>query len=178
MSASRHDDKLVARALEHDEEAWRGLVDRYSSYIYTIALRGYRIGGEDAREVVQDTFLRVFAALSTYRAEGSFRAWLRQIAVTSCLAHLRHQRHPTEALDESFSDPAQQEMFEHIDRAFALREAVRVLDDPCRQVISLFFYDGRSYREIATVLGIPEGTVASRLTRCLGKLRKTAADLV
>jgi RNA polymerase sigma-70 factor (ECF subfamily) len=178
MLASQHDDALIARALEQDEDASRALVDRYASYVYTIAFRGYGIGREDAREVVQDTFLRLFAALPGYRKEGPFRAWLRQIAVKCCLAHLRRQERPTEALDAALSDFAQQEAIERVERAFAIRQMLRTLDEPCWQVISLFFFEGRTYRDIAAVLGIPEGTVASRLARCLGKLRERARDFV
>jgi RNA polymerase sigma factor (sigma-70 family) len=55
--------------------------------------------------------------------------------------------------------------------AFILNEAVRSLDEPCRQIISLFFFQGRPYKEIAAALAIPEGTVASQLARCVAKLR-------
>jgi RNA polymerase sigma-70 factor, ECF subfamily len=176
MSASSSDDALIARALEHNEDAWRALVERYTSYIYTIAVRGFGMPPEDAREIVQDSFLKLFAGLSGYRGAGSFRAWLRQIVVNCCLAHLR-QRRTVETLDETFSDPAQQETLEGIERGFVLRAAVQNLDEACRHVISLFFFEERSYKEIAAALGIPEGTVASRLTRCLAKLRAAAGDL-
>jgi RNA polymerase sigma-70 factor, ECF subfamily len=176
MSVSLRDDALIARALEHDEGAWRTLVGRYTSYIYSIALRGFGIPSEDAREVVQDSFLKLFAGLSGYRGTGSFRAWLRQIVVNCCLAHVR-QRRSAETLDETVSDPAQQETLERIERGFVLREAVQNLDEPCRQVVSLFFFEERSYREIAAALGIPEGTVGSRLARCLVQLRTAVGDL-
>ncbi|HLW47276.1 MAG TPA: sigma-70 family RNA polymerase sigma factor [bacterium] len=175
MSVSLQDDALIARALEHDEDAWRVLVDRYTSYIYTIALRAFGISSEDAREVVQDSFLRLFAGLPGYRGTGSFRSWLRQIAVNCCLAHLR-QRHSAEPLDETVPDPAQQESLERIERGFVLRAAVQNLDEPCRVVVSMFFFEERSYREIAASLGIPEGTVASRLARCVVKLRTAAGE--
>jgi RNA polymerase sigma-70 factor (ECF subfamily) len=176
MSVSLHDEALIARAREHDEDAWRVLVDRYTSYIYTIALRAFGISADDAREVVQDSFLGLFAGLSGYRGTGPFRAWVRQIAVNCCLAHIR-QRRNAEPLDESLSDPAQQEALDRIERGFVLREAVQRLDEPCRQVISRFFFEGQSYREIAAAIAIPEGTVASRLARCLAQLRTGAGDL-
>lgn len=178
MSVSLRDDVLIARALEHDEDAWRVLVERYTSYMYTIAVRGFGIAQEDAREVVQDSFLKLFAALSGYRdrGPGSFRAWLRQIVVNSCLAHLR-QRRSAEPLDETVMDPAQQDTLDRIERGFVLRQAVQRLDEHCRQVVTLFFFEGRSYKDIAALLEIPEGTVASRLARGLAKLRTGADDL-
>jgi RNA polymerase sigma factor (sigma-70 family) len=178
MSVSLRDNALIARALEHDEDAWRALVERYTSYMYTIAVRGFGMAQEDAREIVQDSFLKLFAGLSAYRdrGPGSFRAWLRQIVVNGCLAHLR-QRRSVEPLDETLMDPAQQDTLERIERGFVLRQAVQRLDEPCRRVVSLFFFVGRSYMDIAALLEFPEGTVASRLARGLAKLRTQAGDL-
>ena len=175
MSDAPRDDILIAGALEHDEDAWRLLVEHYASYIYTIAIRGFGIGAEEAREVVQESLLKVFEGLPGFRGEREFRAWLRQIVRHCCVAHLRRRR-PTESLDETLSDPQQKETLERIEHAFVLNEAVRGLDEPCRQIISLFFFQGRSYKEVAAALAIPEGTVASRLARCVAKLRAKVGE--
>jgi RNA polymerase sigma-70 factor, ECF subfamily len=175
MADDTRDDALIARCLAHDEDAWRVLVGRYTSYVYSIALRGFGFSDEEARDVVQESFLRVFESLRGYRGEGEFRGWLRQVARTTSLAHLRRRR-PVEPIDEGLRDPAQEETLERIERAFELREALALLDRPCREVLSLFFFEGRPYKEIAAALGVPEGTVASRLARCLGKLRPRVAD--
>ena len=176
MSEAPPDDVLIARCLEHDEEAWRLLVGRYTSYIYTIAIRGFGIDAEEAREVLQESLLKLFEGLRGYRGEGAFRAWLRQIVRNCCLANL-HRRRPTESLDDTLRDRRQEETLERIERAFVLNEAVRTLDEPCRQIISLFFIQGRPYKEIGAALAIPEGTVASRLARCLTKLRSVVREL-
>jgi RNA polymerase sigma-70 factor (ECF subfamily) len=170
MSETPRDVTLIARCLEHDEEAWRLLVGQYTSYMYTIAIRGFGIDAEEAREVVQDSLLKLFEGLPGYRGEGEFRAWLRQIVRNCCRAHLQRRR-ATEPLDETLRDRHQEEALEQIERAFVLSEAVRSLDEPCREIISLFFFQGRPYKEIGAALAIPEGTVASRLARCLTKLR-------
>jgi RNA polymerase sigma-70 factor (ECF subfamily) len=175
MSDAPPDDALVARCLEHDEEAWRLLVGRYTSYIYTIAIRAFGIDAEEAREVVQESLLKVFEGLPGYRGEGQFRAWLRQIVRNCCLGYL-HRRRPTESLDETLPDRHQEETLERVERAFVLGEAVRGLDEPCRQIISLFFFQGRPYKDIAAALAIPEGTVASRLARCVAKLRGNVSE--
>jgi RNA polymerase sigma factor (sigma-70 family) len=176
MSEAPRDDILIARCLEQDEEAWRMLVGRYTSYMYTIAIRGFGIAAEEAREVVQESLLKLFEGLPGFRGEGEFRAWLRQIVRNCSVAHLQRRR-PTEALDETLRDRHQEEMLERIERGFVLSEAVRGLDEPCRQIISLFFFQGRPYKEIGTALAIPEGTVASRLARCLTKLRSKMHEL-
>ena len=176
MSGAPRDEVLIARCLEHDEDAWRMLVERYTSYMYTIAIRGFGIADEEAREVVQDSLLKLFEGLRGYRWEGEFRAWLRQIVRNCSIAHLQRRR-AAESLDETLRDPHQEEALERIERAFVISGAVRSLDEPCRQIISLFFFEGRPYKEISAVLGIPEGTVASRLARCLIKLRSRVHEL-
>ena len=176
MSEAPRDDILIARCLEHDEEAWRILVGRYTSYMYTIVIRGFGIGAEEAREVVQESLLKLFEGLPGYRGAGEFRAWLRQIVRNCCVAYLQRRR-ATEPLDESLRDRHQEETLERIEHAFVLREAVRTLDEPCRQIISLFFFEGRPYKEIGAALAIPGGTVASRLARCLTKLRSRVREL-
>lgn len=175
MSQVPSDGALIARALEQDEDAWRLLVERYTSYIYTIAMRGFGLEVEDAREVVQESLLKLYEGLASYRAEGEFRAWLRQIVRNCGVAYLRRRR-PAEALDDSLRDRRQEETLEDVERAFALREAVRSLDEVCRHTISLFFFEGRSYKDIAAALAIPEGTVASRLARCVAKLRAKVGE--
>lgn len=170
MPASVRDETLIARALAQDEDAWRDLVDRYSAYIYTIAVRGFGMSPEDAREILQDSLLRLCAGLAGYRGDGSFRAWLRQIVVNCCLARLRTRRLQV-SLDDTLPDPAQQAALERVEHACALHEALRQLDEPYRRAVTLFFFERRSYREIAAELGVSEGTVASRLARALVALR-------
>ncbi len=169
------DDALIARCLEQDEEAWRLLVGHYTSYMYTIAIRGFGIDAEGAREVVQESLLKLFEGLPGYRGEGEFRAWLRQLVRNCAVAYLRRRR-ITESLEDTLPDRDQGETFERIERALVVREAVRSLDEPCREMIALFFFEGRSYKDIAAALAIPEGTVASRLARCVVKLRSKVGE--
>lgn len=171
------DETLIARCLQHDEEAWRLLVGRYASYIYSIARRGYQLEAEDASEVFQESLIKVLEGLRGYRREGPLRAWVRQIVRNCCAAHIR-RGHPTEPLEETLPDRQQEAILERIEHAYAIAEAVRSLDESCQQIISLFFYQGHSYKMIAASLGISEGTVGSRLARCMTKLRSRAYELL
>lgn len=164
------DEALIARCLAQDEEAWRLLVEHYASYMYTMAIRGFAIDAEGAREVVQESLLKLFEGLPGYRGEGEFRAWLRQHVRNCAITYLRRRR-ITESLKDTLPNPDQEETLDRIERAFVVREAVRSLDEPCREMIGLFFFEGRSHKDIAAVLAIPEGTVANRLARCVAKLR-------
>ncbi len=171
------EEALIARCLQRDEEAWRTLVERYASYVYTIIIRAFGFQGEDAHEVFQESWVAVFEGLRGYRREGAFRAWLRQVVRNCCAASLR-RRHPTEALDEGRADRGQEEMLDRVERAYVLAQVLQELDAPCRQIMDLFFFQAQSYKAIAAALAIPEGTVGSRLARCLTKLRARVKDLV
>jgi len=176
MPESVSDDALIARCLQRDEAAWRTLIDRYASYVYTIITRAFGFQGDDAREMFQESWVAVFEGLRGYRREGAFRAWLRQVVRNSCAASLRKRR-PTEALDEDRADQRQEEMLEQVERAYVLTQALHELDEPCRKIMDLFFFQAQSYQAIAEALAIPEGTVGSRLARCLTKLRTRVHDL-
>lgn len=164
------DPELITRCLRHDEDAWRVLIERYASYVYTIITRAYGLNGEDARDAFQESMVRVFEGLPGYRGEGEFRAWLRQVVRNVCAARRRGQR-PAEPLQAEAPDEHQAALFEQIEQAHMLAQVVRELDDTCRQMIALFYFRDQSYRAISAALSIPEGTVASRLARCLTKLR-------
>lgn len=176
MAEPESEELLLSRCLKRDEDAWRTLVDRYASYIYTIITRGFSFAGEDARDVFQQSVIRVFETLPNYRGSGEFRAWLRQVVRTCCLADLRRHK-STEPLNENMVDQTQEDVLDRIERAYVLTQALQRIEPDCRQILELFFLRAQPYRAIAAKLGIPQGTVGSRLARCLTKLRARVRDL-
>ncbi len=176
MPEPEPDALLIARCLKRDEDAWRALVDRYAAYTYTIITRVFGLKGEDASDVFQQSLVRVFESLPGYRGGGEFRAWLRQVVRTCCLAHLRRHK-PTEPVEEDLADRRQEDVLERVEQAYVLTQALHRLEPGCRQIIELFFFQAQSYQAIGSALGIPHGTVGSRLARCLTKLRSEVVDL-
>lgn len=168
------DESLVGRALEQDEEAWDLLLDRYGAYIYAIAVRGFRLKPEEAEDVFQETTLALYQHLPTFRGEGSLRAWIGRIAQNASRAYLRRQGRRLETPSDSGierADAAQEVALREVEDGLVVREALERLAPECRQVLTRFFYERHKYREIAAALGIPEGTVATRISRCLVQLR-------
>jgi RNA polymerase sigma-70 factor (ECF subfamily) len=173
------DAELVERCRAHDEEAWSLLIDRYGPYIYAIALRGFGLSQAQAEEVFQETVLSLFKTLSTLQDPRSLKAWIGRIAANAVRQHLRRHggragRTET-ALDENAPDEAQEAALARVEEAFLVREAMAGLPEDCRKVLTLFFYEQRKYADIAAALGIAEGTVASRIARCLVRLRGSIA---
>jgi RNA polymerase sigma factor (sigma-70 family) len=163
------DAELVRRCKAGDAEAWNALVDRFSRYVSTICLRGFRLRAEDAEDVFQDVFTRVYTNLDKLRDESALRPWIAQLTRRLCLDTLASgaREHPeAEPLGED-----REARLDEIDEAFAVREALGHLSDTCQDMLDRFFAQDQSYRTISSELDLPAGTIASRIARCLGKLR-------
>jgi RNA polymerase sigma factor (sigma-70 family) len=163
------DAQLVGRCLDGDQAAWNELVERYSRYVYAIVTQGYRLRGPDAEDAFQEVFLRVYDRLGSLRNPDALRPWIAQLTRRVCLDRLSMAgpEEPTE------TEPAETERtVEELEEAFAVREALGGLSDECQEVLDRFFCRDESYRTIGDALGIPSGTIASRISRCLGKLRQ------
>jgi RNA polymerase sigma-70 factor (ECF subfamily) len=170
------DADVVQRAREGDHAAFRVLVERYQGRAYGLALRVLR-DEDQAQDVVQDAFLKVYGSLDRFEGRSKFYTWLYRIVMNLCLDRKRRDRSDREVeWDEetaggSLADPAgpdpdrsgpeaevgSSELRVHVTRA------IETLPEDARRAIQLREIDGLSYKEIAQVLGIPKGTVMSRL---------------
>ena len=162
------DKDLVARCREGDDDAWNLLVERFSRYVYAICTQGFRFGPQDAEDVFQDVFARVYEQLGRLRDDSAVRPWIAQLTRRLCIDKLRSTREaPTEEIEpEGFEDKLAE-----LDEALAVREMLAALPDSCQEVLDRFFARDESYRTIGTALDIPPGTIASRISRCLEKMR-------
>jgi len=173
---------LVRRTLEGDERAFAELVSRYEGALYRLAWRMLR-SHEEARDVVQETFLRVFRALSTYDQERRFSTWILRIATNLCIDHCRRRRIKWVSIDEREEDderpslplvaPGAAPDERHRDAALAERldEYIGRLPPIYRTIIELRYRQHLAYDEVAEVLGVPLGTVKARLHRAHRQLK-------
>lgn len=184
------DHELVRAVVDGDPTAFRGLVERYQGRIYNVCYGMVR-NREDARDLAQDAFVKAFKNLSRFRYGSSFYTWLCRIAMNVSIDHIRKQkvRKAQEFNDEigtrdqtgmlSFGhhrgDPRRELERQQIhDRILA---ALETLPEEQRQVVVLREMEGLSYKEISDVMGIPEGTVMSRLFYARKKLQQALAEL-
>lgn len=163
------DGELVQRCRAGDGEAWNELVERFSRYVYAVATRGFRLGEEDAEDVFQEVFTRVYTHLHTLRNDAALRPWIAQLTRRLCLDSIA-RRSREQPASEPMSDELSADLDE-IDEAFTVREALTTLSEPCRDILDRFFARDQSYRTISDELDLPPGTIASRIARCLSKLR-------
>ena len=161
------DAELVGACRAGDPEAWAELVARYSRYVYAIASRGFRLSDEDAEDVFQDVFTRIYTRLDSLRDDSALRPWIAQLTRRRCLDLIAARRDvPAEELTEEGATD-----LSDIEEAFEVREALATLPDACQDILDRFFTRDQSYKTIADELEIPSGTIASRIARCLGRLR-------
>ena len=167
------DADLVRRCLSGEPGAWDDLVGLYSRYVYAIVSQGYRLSGPDAEDAFQDVFLRVYDRLGSLRDPAALRLWIGQLTRRVCLDRLAAGKREEPAdLEREGIDAT----VEELDEAFAVREALNELPDECQEVLDRFFCSDESYQTIGEELGIPSGTIASRISRCLARLRERFAD--
>jgi RNA polymerase sigma factor (sigma-70 family) len=170
MSSTLTDAQLVQRCREGDPDAWNELVERFSRYVYAICVQGFRLREEDAEDVFQEVFTRVYSRLDTLRDDASLRPWIGQLTRRLCLDTIS-----SSSRVQPFEDvvaATREQTLEEIDEAFAVREAMAGLSEPCREVLDRFFARDESYKTISADLAIPAGTIASRISRCLVQLRE------
>jgi len=164
------DADLVRRCRAGDQDAWSELVHRYSRYVAAIARDGFRLREADAEEVFQEVFTRVYRHLDRLRDDAALRPWIAQLTRRVCLDRLRSPSR--EDLSETAPDSAVvDERLERLAEAMTVRDALGDLPEHCGEVIDRFFVRDESYETISAALGIPFGTIASRIRRCLDKLR-------
>jgi len=173
------DEKAVARFLGGDPTGFEQIVRHYSGMVFSLAAR--LVGPWEAEEVVQETFLRAWRGLETFRGDSSLKTWLYTIALNRAkarqgtLARMRKvfaSRRAAEEEDrpwpgEEAPDPSAspEEQTLALEQRTRLRRAIRNLPEEFRHAVVLRDLEGLSYDEIARVLGVPIGTVRSRIAR-------------
>lgn len=175
------DRALLDRASAGDAQAFREIVERYEPAVAATVV-GMLGRGDDADDVGQETFIRFFDALSDFRGEASVKTYLQKIAMNLSLNALKRQKRAAQRYvsidDEALGVPelAMSSTDEHrAQRAQEAKELVNAALDQLppkhRAVVVLRMIDGCSTREAAEALGVPEGTVLSRLARAMKQLQ-------
>ena len=169
-AAELSDAQIVDRCRSGDEAAWAVLVERFSRYVYAIASGAYRLPDADAEDVFQDVFARTYEHLDRLRDDDAIRPWIGQLTRRVCIDRLRAAR-PSEPLDDAGAHGAVDDRLDQIEQAVTVRGALARLSADCQEILDRFFARDESYRAIGEALAIPAGTIASRISRCLGRLR-------
>jgi len=181
--------QLIERIKNGETEAYAELVEKYQDRLFNTC---WRISGhlEDARDLTQETFLRAYEKLSTFRDQSSFYTWIYRVAVNLALSHRRTMRRrrvvsgdfgdadatgtQAERLVEraaTADDKGPEKAASDVELQKAIAHALQALDDEHRAVVVLRDIEDFNYAEISEILEIPPGTVKSRLHRARMALR-------
>lgn len=180
-----HDDEqLIAEALKGSQKAYTQLVDQHKKAIFHIINKIVR-NEEAANDLVQETFMKAFSSLATYRSEYRFSTWLYKIAANASIDYLRKRRINALSLDRPMETRDGTVEIEVPDYSFhpehdlirkqqrvSIEEAIDSLPKKYRDVIVYRHKDDKSYEEIADLLDIPVGTVKARIFRARELLKK------
>jgi RNA polymerase sigma factor (sigma-70 family) len=172
VASALTDQELVARCRAGDEAAWAELVERFSRYVYAISVQAFRLPQHDAEDVFQDVFARAYQHLDRLRDDAALRPWLAQMTRRLCIDRLRAAAREGPAVDEELVPAGVDETLEFLDEALSVHEALAATPEHCREILDRFFARDESYRTIGDALDLPPGTIASRISRCLGRLRE------
>jgi RNA polymerase sigma-70 factor (ECF subfamily) len=166
-------DTLIQRCMGGDQTAWEDIVRRHRRKVFNIA---YKFTGrhDEAEDLTQDVFLKIFKSLHTFDRRANFQTWLVSVSRNLCIDHYRSVRKERETIDRDVdageltpSAPGQNayQALEQRDRVDLLRKAMAELAPSLRTAVMLRDIQELSYQEIADHLQLPEGTVKSRINR-------------
>ena len=168
--------RLVERARDGDHDAFAELVHGCVARLDTAARLILR-DGELARDAVQEGLFRAWRDLRSLRDPDRFDAWVYRLTVNACLdSARRRRRRPVEVEIIEMYEPAQPDPADVVADRALVDGVMRHLDERGRSVIVLHYFLDLPLSEVATCLGIPEGTVKSRLNRALREMRSEAHD--
>ena len=129
------------------------------------------VGPIDADDVFQETFARAYERLDTLRDDDAFRPWLASLTRRLCIDRLRAGSRETVEDADDLPETAADDVLSQLEEAFDVHDAMAELSEDCREILDRFFARDESYRTIGDALELPAGTIASRISRCLEKLR-------
>ena len=172
MAQALTDSELVARCRAGDQQAWSELVERFSRYVYAISIQAFRLSEADAEDVFQEVFARAYQHLDGLRDDAAVRPWLAQLTRRLCIDRLRAAARERPASEEELEVAGSEETLNLLEEALTVHEALAATPGHCREVLDRFFARDESYKTIGEALDLPAGTIASRISRCLARLRE------
>ena len=179
MAGSPSDAELIARCRAGDDAAWALLVARFARYVHAILTRVYRLGPHVAQDTFQEVFARTYEQLPKLRDDAAFRPWLaqltRRLAIDALRAGAQDRSDEGELIE--YLDIAADDVIVELEQALTVRAALACLPDHCADVLDRFFAREESYATIGAALGIPPGTIASRISRCLERVRRNVEGI-
>ncbi|MEP7256773.1 MAG: sigma-70 family RNA polymerase sigma factor [Flavitalea sp.] len=160
------EEAILSGCLHNDQVAQRELYARYSPKMLSVCYR-FAHNREDAEDMLQEGFIKVFSQIHTFLNKGAFEGWVRRIMVHTCINHLKKNKKFNESVDLIHATGIQvrEESIPSIVQAKQVVECIRILPLGYRTVLNLYAIEGYSHKEIGDMLEIEESTSRSQYTR-------------
>jgi len=160
------EEAILQGCLKNHAAAQKELYNRYSPKMLAVCYR-FAHNREDAEDMLQEGFIKVFSQIHTFRNQGAFEGWVRRIIVHTCINNLKKNKKFNESVDIIHATAVQvrEESVPSIVQAKQVVECIRVLPIGYRTVLNLYAIEGYSHKEIADMLDIEESTSRSQYTR-------------
>jgi RNA polymerase sigma factor (sigma-70 family) len=160
------EEAILQGCLKNLATAQRELYNRYSPKMLAVCYR-FAHNREDAEDMLQEGFIKVFSQIHTFQSKGAFEGWIRRIIVHTCINNLKKNKRFNESLDIVHAHGVQvrEESVPSIVQAKQIVECIRILPIGYRTVLNLYAIEGYSHKEIADMLDIEESTSRSQYTR-------------
>ncbi|MEM7186806.1 MAG: RNA polymerase sigma factor [Bacteroidota bacterium] len=178
------DQQLIERTLSGDSRAFGTLVENYQGYVYTIVLRMVKVK-EEAEEVAQDTFVKAYESLSSFRGDSKFSSWLYSIAYRKALDRIRkNKRHKaSELIEEITSDEIGvggnvHQLLESKERSAQIQECIMQLPEVDAALVTLYYFEEQSVKEIAKITQLSEENIKVKLYRTRKKMFSLLEHLI
>jgi RNA polymerase sigma-70 factor (ECF subfamily) len=167
------DDLILSGCLQNDTSSQEALYHRFSPRMLGVCYR-FAKNREDAEDMLQEGFIKVFSQIHQYRSEGALEGWIRRIIVHTCINVLKKNKKFADSIDLIFAYnlPKKDEDIPSIVQAKQIVECIRMLPLGYRTVLNLYAIEGYSHREIADMLDIEESTSRSQYTRAKSLLQE------
>jgi len=160
------EEAILAGCLQNDAGAQRELYSKYSPKMLSVCYR-FAHNREDAEDMLQEGFIKVFSQVHTFQNKGAFEGWIRRIMVHTCINHLKKNKKFNESVDIIYANGVQvrEESVPSIVQAKQIVECIRLLPLGYRTVLNLYAIEGYSHKEISGMLDVEESTSRSQYTR-------------
>ena len=167
------EEAILKGCLQNDPAAQRELYNRYSPKMLSVCYR-FAHNREDAEDMLQEGFIKIFSQMHTFGNRGAFEGWIRRIIVHTCINILKKNKKFNESVDIIHATGAmvREESVPSIVQAKQIVECIRMLPIGYRTVLNLYALEGYSHREIGTMLDIEESTSRSQYTRAKAMLEE------
>lgn len=167
------EEALLQACLKNQPAAQQELYSKYSPKMLAVCYRFAR-NREDAEDMLQEGFIRVFTQIHQFQNKGSFEGWIRRIIVHTCINHIKKHKKFNDSVDITQANTLQvrEDSVPSIIQAKQVIECIRMLPIGYRTVLNLFAIDGYTHREISAMLDIEESTSRSQYTRAKAMLEQ------